>query len=312
MVSSTVRICDASTPSTTRRSPCLMKGSSTLSATRSSARIDSRREIRTQSMMLASSSSELSFGGNTIQRIILRPSRKILNGVCNSTALIVPPITMMKAGSWSRAPRSPPSSSIATQMQAMAETSAARETMSIQPSRRGGVAPSFPALKRAAQHQQRAAVRAAHGRFVQAENLADLVHVQAALVIKRHDQLLAIWQRFDRARKGRHDSVLVQTGLGIVGAARQVVLAVHELVELEEADARNLDQKLVIGVEREAHRGGEFLVGGAAAEPAFEHAHRRGGLLGAADDAHRRPGFAPRLVDHRVADRAAQPALAEP
>ena len=145
------------------------------------------------------------------------------------------------------------------------------------------------------------------------EHLADLVHVQFLLVVERDHHLLALRQRGDRLGQRGDDAGLLQRRLLVVaeraGARRRRRRTASR--SSRRMPATSTSSRVILR-QWNSHRRRRFprpcLGGRGAARSRASPAARRAWREPHGPD--RRPGLAPRLVDHRIHDRAMERRLA--
>ena len=149
-------------------------------------------------------------------------------------------------------------------------------------------------------------MRPADRRFVQAEHLPNLLHVQFLLVVEREDEFFALGQGRYRFRKRRHHSAAVERRVLIFHRPQPVIVGFAQRVDVQESDAGDLDQHRMVLAEFDAHFGGDLVVAAVAAETRLDCVQCLARGFGKPHDPHRRPDLATRLINHRVDDGALQ------
>jgi hypothetical protein len=150
----------------------------------------------------------------------------------------------------------------------------------------------------------------ANGRFVEAEDLTHLFHVELVLVIERENQSFAVRQQRNRLGQCAGDSALVKGRFLIIERLQRSLTVPIELVEVQQAYASHFYQNLVLLRERDSQLGRNLLVSCIQTCPPFYGAHRVPGGFSESYRSYRSPCVAPRLVDHCILDRQSERSIA--
>ncbi|ABA47901.1 hypothetical protein BURPS1710b_0059 [Burkholderia pseudomallei 1710b] len=148
----------------------------------------------------------------------------------------------------------------------------------------------------------------AHARLAHLEHRADLAQVQPALVVQRHQQLLALRQALDRIDERAAQMLVEQRRqrIAVIGAVavekRLVVGRAVEVLVVDELAAVQILQHRLVFVERHLQVRGDLRLVRRAAEPLLDLMHRMFDFARGLAQAARQPIVAAQLVEHRAAD----------